>query len=357
MLVLAVTWFGTWPGAICAADLSLQDRMVVQLTKPMQSIVDGRPLRDAINSIAEQAHLNVWLDRRVDPSVPVALGPLGPTAFASLQQLAKSSGCVVMPIANVILIGRQKWVDQTTTTLMSLTLDDSSPRQSIHWDDLTTPQEALAAAVAGDVELDNDLPHDLWPAIDWHDLDPRVAVALILAQFDLRPDSTESISKLTTVPTTGRGQFTRQYALSLNNSDFRKAFLSATKTGRSKVTGRVKVDGETVSATGSAAAHRTALTAALTSIRPKSVDIDRSTFTIKRLRTSAMNAFAQLAKLAGRTCQIEPAAQEACQKPVSVEGTDLTLRELTNRVAAEVGVTVSWSVDTIVISALTGPGE
>jgi hypothetical protein len=81
------------------------------------------------------------------------------------------------------------------------------------------------------------------------------------------------------------------------------------------------------------------------------VDVDRSTFTIKRLRTSAKNAFAQLAQMAGRKCRIEPEASEACQGLVSVEGTDLTLRELIGRVAAEAGVEVSWTGDTIVISA------
>ena len=336
VLIWALSWGLIGSSPTGANELALQDRLFTQLTRPMQSIVDGRSLREAINSIARQTQLNVWLDRRVDPSVPVALGPIGPTPFAALEQLAESSGCVVMPIENVILIGHQKWVDQTSATLMSLDLNDSLPAVEIAWDDLTTPHEALRKAVGADVDLDTPLPHDLWPAVGWQGVDRRVAATLILAQFDRRPVSTESVTNLATEPATSRGQFRRRYTLAKYNSDFRKVFLRAARANRAEF------EGGSVSAAGNVTSHRIALTSVLASIRPKSVDIDRSTFTIKRMRTTAKNAFEQLAKMAGRTCRIETDVNEACQNTVSVEGTDLTLRELTARVASEVGVTATW---------------
>jgi hypothetical protein len=307
-------------------------------------IVDGKPLREAIHTIAAQTQINVWFDRRVDPSVAVALGPLGPTPFVAFQRLAESSGCVVMPIENVLLIGRPAWVDQISAALMSMELEDGPPAD-VAWDDLTTPSEALRKAVGGDFQLEEDLPHDLWPAVQWHAIDRRVAVALILGQFDRRPVSTESIERLGSEAATDRGLFDLRYSFASLNGDVQKAFQEVAPRGRAVI------HGTSVTTTGKVSAHRATLNSVLASVRPKSVDLDRSTFTIKRLRTSAKNAFEQLAQMSGRTCRIESAASEACERMVSVQGTDLTLRELIRLVAAEVGVDATWMVDTIVISA------
>jgi hypothetical protein len=349
MLVFSFGAIGISP--INAQGLALSERLMIQLTKPMQVIVDGKSLRDAINAVGQQTQINLWLDRRVDPSVAVKLGPIGPTPFAALQQLAHSCGCVVMPIDNVMLIGRQRWVDQTAATLMSIDLDDSTPTVDIAWDDLTTPREALGKAIGEDFELENPLPHDLWPAVSWRRIDRRLAVALVLSQFDRRPVSTDSLTRVATTPMTDRGQFNRKYKLSELNDDFRKAF------DRNSRTNQTKLEGDIVSASGRVSVHRTALASVLASVEPKSPDIDQATFTIKKMRTSAKNAFEQLAKMAGRTCRIESDVEQVCQNVVSVEGTDLTLRDLIARVASEAGVAATWTGDTIVISAAKRTGE
>ncbi len=345
-IAVLVLWMLIFNNSLVAqAESGDLDGVVGQLIHPMNSIVDGKPLRQAIHRIADQAGVNVWIDRRVNPSLLVSLGPIGPTAFAALDQLAKSCECVVMPVGNVVLFGRKEWVDQTATAVMLLQLDHRSPKVNISWDDLTTPTEALAIAADQNVGLEPALPHDLWPAVNWRDMDRRVAVTLVLAQFDRRPISTESISRLSTEPASAIGQLTFRYKLSAMSADFRKAFLASDRSGR------VNLRDGTISARGSIAAHRKAIRAVLAAAKPESQDLDRSVFTIKRMRTSAHNAFNQLAKMAGRTCRIDASAQEACQGIISVEGKDLTLRELTDRVAAEAGVLATWTADTIVITA------
>lgn len=336
------------PYKASAGEFSDSDEMFQRLVKPMKSIVDGKPFREALQSIAAQAELNLWLDRRVDPTKPVSLGPIGPTPFAAVKQLAESRGCVAMPIANVLLVGRDTWVDQTATTIMDLQLDVAPSKADIIWDDLATPAEALTAAVGSEVSVTPALPHDLWPAVNWQGVDRRVAVALILAQFGRRSDATESIRRLTTVRANDRGSFAGRYALGDLNATFRNSFLQSDRRGT------VELEGRFVNATGQIAAHRKAIGSTIGSIRPQSSDVDESTFTIKRMRTSARNAFDQLAKMAGRSCRINDDAAQACQKIVSIEGADLTLRQLTDRVATEAGVVATWSVDTIVISGPAG---
>jgi hypothetical protein len=68
------------------------------------------------------------------------------------------------------------------------------------------------------------------------------------------------------------------------------------------------------------------------------------------LRTSAENAFRQLAQTAGKTCVIEPAAEKACKELITLEGQDVTLRQLIDLVSGQAGVTARWQGDKIVIS-------
>ena len=67
-----------------AEDVSPQDPLFARLATPMKSIQDGKPFREALESIADSVELNLWLDRRVDPTAPVTAGPLRPTVSAAI---------------------------------------------------------------------------------------------------------------------------------------------------------------------------------------------------------------------------------------------------------------------------------
>ena len=68
------------------------------------------------------------------------------------------------------------------------------------------------------------------------------------------------------------------------------------------------------------------------------------------MRTSAGNALQQLCGVAGRRCEIAPAARKACEQTVTVEGKDATLRELIDLVAKQAGVKVRWGDGVIFVS-------
>ena len=93
-----------------ADDLSESSPIYGKLASPMNSVFDGKSFRSAITGIAEQVDLNVWLDRRVDPTAPVKVEASGSTVYGAIEQIAGSRDCVLMPVGNVLLVGRRDWV-------------------------------------------------------------------------------------------------------------------------------------------------------------------------------------------------------------------------------------------------------
>jgi hypothetical protein len=349
---LAVLIAGLLPSA-AADDFSERDPIFSKLAAPMTSIVDGMPFREGLNRIAEQAEVNLWIDRQVDPTAPiVAAGPVGPTVFAAIQKLADQRSCAVMPVANVLLVGRPEWVDQTAASLLMLELTETEKLADVSWDDLVTPSEAIAqaasefAAVGGAaVKVDPRLPHDLWPATTWKQIDRRVAVTLVLAQFGRKPQSTTNISTFKSVAASGAGRFTRRYSQGKANAAIRDAMNDADSSSR------VRSIKGWIQGTGSIAAHRAAVAAIFDGLAVANApDPDVDTFTLKKLTTTAENAFIQLARSAQKTCVIEPAAIGFCKKTISIEGEDVTLRTLIKMVADQAGVVAEWQGDKIVIS-------
>lgn len=326
-----------------ADDFSRDTRFFKQLTTPMNSILDGRSFRSGLEKIAAQVGLNLWIDRHVDPDLLIQTGPIGPTVYAAIDDLAKSQGCTVMPVANVVLVGREIWVQRTASTLIAI--PESTRRGSINvsWQDLTTPSEALQKVNASGTndrnpKSESDLPHDLWPAVSWQNISRSVAVALILAQFD--PGSTPGESS-----PADSAVLTRRYSQNaIDQTRLLKSMATADPSSR------VRASGPWLIANGDFAAHHSAVDTILRQTANSSgPDPDRDTFTLKKMTTSAENALRQLAQTAGKTCVIEERARAACQKMISIEGRDVTLRQLIDRVARQAGVVASWQGDQIMI--------
>ena len=171
-------------------DFSEASPIYGKLATPMNSVFDGKSFRSAVTGIAEQVGLNLWLDRHVDPTSVVEVGPSGPNVYGAIERIAASRDCVLMPVGNVLLVGRPEWVAAATAAVM--TIPDASSadaRVKVAWEDLTTPSTALARAAGKATNVSPELPHDLWPKTTWTDVNPAVAVALVLAQFDLQSKS------------------------------------------------------------------------------------------------------------------------------------------------------------------------
>lgn len=344
-LVVAMVVAPLMPASVTADDFSQRDRIYAVLSAPMNSIVAGKSFREAIQGIAKQAELNVWIDRRVDPTRPVTAEPVGPTVFSAIGQLAAQRDCVLMPVANVLLVGRRDWVDRTVSTILSLKLGSKRELADVTWDDLTTPEEAMTIAAGTPVAVEPALPHDLWPAASWKQVDRRVAVTLVLAQFDRAPLSTASLRRLQTAPATTVSCL-RRYWFGDANATIRSA-MKDTDGGS-----RFRTDRDWLLATGSAAAHRRAVSQLFdraSQVAPP--DPGKDTFTLKPTRSTAENLLFNFARMAKRTCEIKADAAAACKQLVSLEADDATLQQLSDMVAEKVGVNVQWLEDRIVVSS------
>jgi hypothetical protein len=331
-----------------ADDLSPRDEFVARLSASMDSLVDGKPYRDAILGIAKQAQVNVWLDRSVDPSAEVKVGSAGPTVYTAIEKIAAQRDCVLMPVANVLLIGREAWIDQTAATLLSLKLELNRQNSidDVSWQALSTPIETLqVASTSANVSVNPPLPHDLWPATDWKQIDRRAAVSLILAQFNQRPQSTTSLESIRTDPASADGKFTRRY-------DLDKSCMAVLRSTFTRVDqkGQVEAADGWLVATGSVRAHRLAFSAAMNTLAEtaKPVMADKATFQVK-LSEVAGKALQQLAAKLEMKCVIDSTAQDACQQAVTISG-EYTLKSLIEAVAEQAGVSATWKETEILFS-------
>ena len=353
-------WVIVWMCAVNAGlpvadadDLRRKTKFWAQLNAPMTAVVDGMPLRDALERVCQPVGLNLCLDRKVDPTTSVEPGTLGPTVFVALRKIALTRDCVVMPIFGVVLIGRPSWVDATVSSL-SVAAGESSTFDDVDvvWPELTSGNEALAAAMnraSADVN-DLGLPHDLWAANQWKQIDPRVAVSLVLAQFDLqlseplRADTEEIIAE----PLDGQSRLDRTYSADSHQQLLRRSIESADPESR------FLVDQDMLLVKATAASHRIGTDALLVrwaeTFSADNQD-DSKTFSLRRTETSAGAALMQFAQAAGRQCVINADAVQACRKPIVLEAEDETLKSLINRVARQAGVHVQWHAKKIVVTA------
>ncbi len=306
-LICLMLWFVGAGSLAWGDDFSSDTRFFKLLTAPMTSVLDGKPFRSGLERIASQTGLNLWLDRQVDPSVLIELGPVGPTVFAAIEKLAESQDCAVMPVAGVVLVGRENWVQQTAAAILSIPPASRGGLINVSWNDLTTPEEALESVTGDGVASgvsgrQNALPHDLWPAVQWQGIERAVAIALIFAQFDSRADDGKSQLDPTQ-------SFTRRYSQGIVTLPVIRQVMRA-----ADPSSQVRVAGDWIVARGTIAAHRSATIAMLDQAGDSAgPDPDADTFQLKKMTTSAENALKQLAQMARKTCIIKAEAVEACQ--------------------------------------------
>ncbi len=344
LVSLSLAWMCCFAANLGATDFSGKSRFFTQLSTSMTSVQDGKPFREALFDIAGQVDLNVWLDRKVDPTSPVNAGPVGPTVAEALKKIASQQDCVIMPIANVVLIGRPNWVDATAAALMSFGTT-SNATVDLKWEALTTPTQALALAAGKSNALS--LPHDLWPAVDLKKIDRPVAVTIVLAQFDLRLSSSSALATVKTEPAGSQGKSTRRYSFGPAGRSILAAMRQVDRNSRTSV------QGNWLEATGSAQAHRAATHALLDqqakAAKPNPGD-DKRTFELRQTQAPVKDLLNYFAKSAGRRCVIRPEAQAACETIITIEAKNATLAELVQKVAGKAGVVATWNDDEIVVS-------
>ena len=341
---------------IAAASLSFQSASAIdifdessvlnrRLSGANRSVLDGQSFRAGLTRLAKANQLNLWIDREVNPSSIIENGALGPTLLAAFQQIASTQDCVVMPIGNVILIGRQAWVDQLTIYIMQLSASEMGAVVNISWEHLTTPSEAFSRTTLDSNAPSVQLPHDLWPENHWQGIHRGVAEIMIRGQFE---DQHLQNGDQRLADTQANQSLSRLYKL---QPETLKAIDQELRVQFPDVKPRKVASGVTIQ--GNASDHRSITHWLLERIqKPTSVKLDTDTFSLKKMSTSAENAFRQLAATANLQCEIHPSAENACKGIVTLEGQDVTLRDLMEGIAEQIDVMIDWRDAVIVIHRL-----
>ena len=294
--------------------------------------IHEKPLRDTLHSLAERSQINLWLDREIDPTTLITTGADARTLYQAISASARSAGASVSVVDNVVLVGRNDWVERVAGAVLAMARGGT--KRDISWTELATPTVAAASCVTASQQP---LPHDLWPGVHWKQIDAAVALLLVAAQFDLMPSNQSggSYSELA-VPE----KLSALYPVGKHAASMRAAILQAD----TKAT--MKESNAQLLVTGTAAAHQAATTtwlgyAALT--QPKKLDIDKVQFSLELKKKPAEQVFAQLAGAAGRVLVIHPNAVELCKQSVTLSEKDKTIRSLSESIAKAAGVAVTWS--------------
>lgn len=327
-----------------ADDVTDDDAFYARLRTPLVSVVQGQSFRAAMQGIADQAEVNLWIDRHVDPSRSVDIGQIGPTVFQAIRQIADSGDCVVMPVESVVLVGRESWVDRTAAALLNtsalqfrIPLQTAATRKiDLEWPHAMTPNEVvkMVARKAGFRENSvPELPHDLWPAATLRKLTPAIVGTLVLAQFDLRPKDLNSLGPETT-PAPSR--LARTYRDPEAATAIRAAVSNTDKSAR------IRVENGGLKITASARAHRAATIAFCQAAAGKAPNAD-ATFDLQLRNKPAGAVLKQLAASAQLPLTIADAAVEKCQTLITLSAKAQTLRQLANEIGNQAGVTVEWS--------------
>jgi hypothetical protein len=310
--------------------------LAAQLMSDFRVSVSEKPLRETLQAIAEAGKVNLWLDRRVDPTIPISTDASANTIYLAIASAAKSASVQVYAIENVVLVGRTEWVDRTAAAIRELR--HLGKPASITWPELSTPNEALLACSIHSATLSNEsptLPHDLWPATHWNNMPSEMARSLIAAQFDQSPAEHRSSTALYPV-----GKYAPQLQAAVLAEDANAAIN--------------KSDNQ-LAITASSAAHRIAAHVWLSTPSAntaKVIDVDKVRFTLRLQNAVAEQVLRQLAVTSGRTLSIANDAADACKQAISITVQDESLRELAGRIAEEVKVQVSWTDTHLNVSAL-----
>jgi hypothetical protein len=190
------------------------------------------PLSDAAARIRQTYGAAVFVDRRLDPSLPVNLDIRDATADVALRKLAATNGIGCTQIGDVFYLGPAEAVE-SLRTLAALRSDDVNRlpsqirmaalrKENRAWPKLAEPR-ALVREIARERGLEVDrieaIPHDLWRAGSLPALSLPEQLTIVLSGYDLTFHFREGKSAIEIVPIERPVTLTRRYRLRYGASE------------------------------------------------------------------------------------------------------------------------------------------
>ncbi len=187
------------------------------LSKTISGSWKNVTLRAILRRISDQYEIAILLDRRIDPTQVPNVNLKQQTLEEGLRQLADQLSARVSIVGNTVFIGPPRSTAKLRT-LIRLRYDELDPltqgaakgrefdlirKSTFHWDNLETPADVLdriASQSRLSLKESERIPHDLWAAGTLPNANVLEAVSLVLIQFDLTFQWTESAAGIRLVP-------------------------------------------------------------------------------------------------------------------------------------------------------------
>lgn len=199
---------------LSAAEFFQQSsRLQRKLDAPLTLEYRDVPLRSALDRLAQSQNIDVWIDRRVDPTQELSLDANNQALRQVLSDLATAGQSATTTLGDLVYVGPKEKVGElrTLVALAHQHVHRMPPavregllrREELSLARLTEPREAIAHLVASrGIKLENPraIPHDLWPAGRLPALSGAAQLSVLLAGFDLAWEPGKGDNTLRIVP-------------------------------------------------------------------------------------------------------------------------------------------------------------
>ena len=179
------------------AELLTGNNFRAAMEQPIDAVSwKGKSMRGALDRITQTQHIAVMLDRRIDPDQQIELSASSIPLERMIRGLARKYNGTACQVGPIVYIGP----DQTCQLLATVTelrreeirgLPAAKQRQLLRtspmrWERLTSPRDLLAQLERDyrvRIEGKENMPHDLWPAMELPPVDFATKLSVVLAGF------------------------------------------------------------------------------------------------------------------------------------------------------------------------------
>jgi hypothetical protein len=323
----------------------------------------GTALRPAVMNLARFQGVALFLDRRVDPDKEIEFSVSqsdNQSLWTLLQHLAGYLQQGICRIGPVIYLGPPNTAE-VLATVAAVRADQAAmlPGQvgrrlerptPLGWPELATPRDVMQQ-VCDAYEIDvvglDQIPHDLWPAVDLPPLTFAQQLTLLLAGFDLTFSFSLDGSSVQLVPLPERAVIQREYTVrgdpARHAAEIRRRLPGVIL---SEQPGRL-IAQATIEQHARIAQILSGRPAPQSGGKPPVQGETRYKLTIKNDPVGGVAA--ALAKNLGREVRFDPGVTEKLQQRVSFEVENATLDQLLRALLDPVGLTYQIDDQTLTI--------
>ncbi|QDV68451.1 hypothetical protein Poly24_21600 [Rosistilla carotiformis] len=320
------------------------------------------PLRVVAHRIGETHQINVWIDRRIDPTTPVSLSASAGSLQQTLEAIATQADLEVGYADPIVIVAPQGRAIDAATRILALRselkeLPISVAKRLLQPHDLDWPRATTPAEIAEQISqtwnvlvAGDSLPHDLWDRSALRQIDAGGALVLLAEGFDLVPQydlqtATFRMHPIEEGPAVGldypAAKVTASVTRALRKIDpevtFEKRGALIRVTGNSSVHHRIR----NIDAVPNAKPNK-----GLAAVEPQ---MRRFTLRIPGVKPAA-SILQAVCNASGFTLDTSAASSERLKMPVSLEVEDQLATEIIESICAQAGLTVRFDATTAIVA-------